>query len=260
MVRVGALFAGIGGLELGVEAAFRRAGYEIDTVYQVERAPLSLAVLQRHWPRARRYTDVSTLDPGSLPPIDLSTIGFPCTDLSVAGKGEGIEHGKQSSLWRYGKEILRVQRPPIVVIENINQGRQRWLPTVFRDLEELGYRRAAHRVAACDLGAPHERARCFVVATHADGVALRQLAERVSPRRSGMLRRPWQVESPRDGLAWFAPLTSGWASPPRLRGVDDGIPRRVDEARLTALGNAVSPPVAFAVGLEAVRRFESETA
>jgi DNA (cytosine-5)-methyltransferase 1 len=258
-LRVGGMFAGIGGLELGIEEAFRACGYSAETVYQIELAPLSRAILERHWPKARRYADISVVEPSALPAIDLAAIGFPCTDLSTAGKGAGIEYGKQSSLWKYGKEILRVQRPPLVVIENINQGRQRWLPRVFSDLEGLGYSCRAHRVAASDLGAPHERARCFVVATDADGVSLRKLAERLPRRRPALLRRPWQAESPHDGAAWFAAVASHWAAPPRLHGVDDGVPGRLDEERLKAIGNAVSPPVAYAVGLEAVRRLEAET-
>lgn len=258
MLRIGAHFAGIGGLELGLEEAFRAAGYGAETVYQIELSDYSRAVLAKHWPRARRYADIGQVDPRALPAIDVCSIGFPCTDLSTAGKGAGIEYGQHSSLWRYSKEILRVQAPPLVVIENINQGRQRWLPTVFRDLEGLGYRCRAHRVAASDLGAPHERARCFVVATHADGVSLRHLAERLPRRRTGLLRRPWEGLSPHDGVAWFSTIASRWAASPRLHGVDDGLPTRLDEDRLKAIGNAVSPPVAYAVGLEVVRRFEKE--
>lgn len=268
MLRVGGLFSGVGGLELGIENAWKACGYGVTTRYQVELDDRARAVLHHHWPSAVQLSDITQIDPARLPPVDLICGGFPCQDLSVAGRGAGIEHGKRSSLWKNFKEILRVQHPALVIVENVNHGRERWLPTVTSDLASLGYTCVAYRVAAGDLGAPHERARAFVLA-HADRESLRKLAERLPRRRTGVLRRPWETQSRPDGHPWLASIASSWSAPPRVQRVDDGLPAGMDrraaaalnkqrEARLKMLGNAVSPPVAFAVALEQIRLFEAE--
>lgn len=260
------MFAGVGGLELGAEMAFRACGYKAETVYQIENNPFSAKVLARHWPNARRFGDITTVDARYLPKADLCTIGFPCTDLSTAGKQEGI-FAARSGLWFESKRILGATRPALILIENINHGREGWLPYVLSDLKALGYEGAPYRLAASDLGAPHERARTFVLATYADRESLRQFAERVSRRRTGVLRRPWESESVDDGYAWFAAVSRCFSAPPKVSGVDDGVSRRVDAGRVDptrsdsaernmALGNAVSPPVAYAVTLELIRLFE----
>lgn len=258
------MFSGIGGLDAGVEDAWKAAGYGARTVYQVELELDARKILMRHFPDARRFDDVTE---AGLPehlrsqlPVDLICGGFPCQDLSVAGRGAGIVHGARSGLWRYFKEIVRVQAPPLVLVENVNHGRERWLGTVLGDLEALGYAARAYRVAAGDLGAPHERARAFVLA-HADRESLRKLAERLPRRRARSIRRPWQVESGRDVHPWLAAIARSWATPPQVRGVDDGVSDRMGgglsrRARLKFLGNAVCPPVAFVVALEQIRIFE----
>ena len=83
MFKVGSLFSGIGGLDLGLE----RAGMEI--VWQVENDPYCVKVLEKHWPGALRFDDVRTLDPTDLPQVDLVCGGFPCQPVSVAGRRKG---------------------------------------------------------------------------------------------------------------------------------------------------------------------------
>jgi len=263
MIRLGALFAGVGGLELGLENAFKVAGVRVETVYQVELDDAARKVLKAHWPHARHYADITAIETHSLPDADLIAGGFPCQDLSVAGRGAGIEHGKRSSLWRVFKEIVHVKQPALVVVENVNQGRERWLPTVTSDLASLGYQCAAYRVAAGELGAPHERARAFVLA-YAHGEPLRQLAKRMSGRRAGVLRGPWEAQSRHDGHPWLAPVSRSWSTRPALRRMDDGLPSRMDGRRLNQkrlqrlkmIGNAVSPVVSYVLGLELIRIVE----
>jgi DNA (cytosine-5)-methyltransferase 1 len=86
MIRLGALFAGVGGLELGLENAFKVAGVRVETVYQVELDDAARKVLKAHWPHARHYADITAIETHSLPDADLIAGGFPCQDLSVAGR------------------------------------------------------------------------------------------------------------------------------------------------------------------------------
>jgi DNA (cytosine-5)-methyltransferase 1 len=91
---IGSLFAGIGGLELGLE----RAGFG-PTRWQVESDPYARAVLARHWPEAdRSVIDVRKAGAATLPPVDLLCGGFPCQDVSLAGKRKGLS-GERSGLF-----------------------------------------------------------------------------------------------------------------------------------------------------------------
>jgi DNA (cytosine-5)-methyltransferase 1 len=163
-MRLGSLFSGIGGLELGLELAL---GCEV--VWQVEREPWPRAVLARHWPAAdRSVTDVCKAGASNLAPVDLVCGGFPCQDISTAGSGRGIEHGEKSGLWREYARILRELRPRFVVVENSAALPFRGLDIVLGDLAALGYDAEWSRIGACDVGAPHRRWRCFVVAWRVD--------------------------------------------------------------------------------------------
>lgn len=86
----------------------------------------------------------------------------PCQDVSAAGKGAGLE-GSRSGLWYEFKRLVAELGPRIVVVENVASGAKRWLPTVREGLCELGYDTTALAISAEDVGAPHRRARIFVV-------------------------------------------------------------------------------------------------
>lgn len=188
MTRIGSLFSGIGGLELGLEwAGVGRV------VWQVERDPFARSVLARHWPDAERFDDVRTVGAHNLEPADVVCGGFPCQDVSSAGKGAGLA-GSRSGLWREFRRIVAELRPRVVVVENVASGKARWLCEVRSDLRELGYDSTAYAVAAADIGAPHRRARIFLVA-HTDGVAVRKRAERLPARRARSVRGKGSAES-----------------------------------------------------------------
>jgi len=175
MVTIGSLFSGIGGLELGLEWAGLGP-----VLWQVEIDPFCRAVLAKHWPHVERFEDVAAKR--EYPAVDLLCGGFPCTDVSSAGKRRGLG-GQSSGLWYHFARIVRELRPSWVVVENVASGASRWLRPVRHQLHLFGYRTRALGISAADCGAPHRRSRVFVLA-HAIGNELR-----AQPGRSGRSSR-----------------------------------------------------------------------
>lgn len=155
---IGSLFSGIGGLELGLE----RAGLG-PVRWQVEIDHWCRGVLAMHWPDAVRYDDVRRVGAANLEPVEVICGGFPCQDISQAGKGAGLS-GARSGLWREFHRIVGELRPRAVVVENVRALVARGLDRVVADLDGLGYRVEGRIIAARDVGAPHKRERLFVLA------------------------------------------------------------------------------------------------
>lgn len=264
------LFAGIGGLELGLE----RAGVG-NTRWQVELEPFNRKVLAAHWPDAQRFADVRDVSAADFPGCEVICGGFPCQDISSAGKGEGID-GQRSGLWREFARLIGEIRPRIVVVENVPDLAFRGLGRVLGDLCALGYDAEWEIVSAQDAGAPHLRKRLFILATLCDpdaqgqpassehaGEASRLRGDGSDPDSEGLegrhgidvqerageraARTRRSSSSQRDPLSW-------WEAEPEVGPVADGIPGRV--AQLRALGNAVVPQVAELVGRRALRMLE----
>ncbi len=233
-MRIGSLFSGIGGLELGLEWA--GVGH---TVWQVEQDPYCLAVLAKHWPDAKRYTDVRGVGAHNLEPVDVICCGgFPCQDISVAGFQAGLL-GDRSGLWYEYIRIVREMGPRFVVVENVSALLTRGLDDVLGSLADSGYDAEWSLLSACAVGAPHVRERLFVVA-YADGL---NGAQGVRDQFRAGLRSHERGDyraMPRHG----APT---WVDDPSAlyRG-GDGVPSRVD--RVKSGGNAVVPQVAEVVG------------
>lgn len=161
-VSIASFFAGIGGLELGLEAALGA-----QTVFQVERDPYAVQVLERHWPGVRRHDDITTLRPDEIPIADVWCGGFPCQDISLAGKGEGLD-GERSGLWWDWFGLIRAVRPRVLVLENVAALTVRGLGDVLGALASVGFDAEWARIGACDVGAPHRRWRIFIVAWDPD--------------------------------------------------------------------------------------------
>ena len=284
-MKIGSLFSGVGGLELGLERGLARAGIVAEVVYQVERSAFCRHILARHWPSATRYDDVCSVGAAVLPPVDLLCGGFPCQDVSSAGRGAGLD-GARSGLWWEFARIIEETRPRWVVVENVASGARRWLPAVRRALGARGYASLPVGIAACEVGARHRRERVFVVA-HLDGQGQLQPSrglEQVGrwtrdgaaadPVRAGLpdgQRERGDVEQAHDEPAAIGapgavvPWEGMPARPWMVRGVHglpgglDGpwkragwTPARLREARIRALGNAVVPaqvePVGWMIG------------
>lgn len=155
---VGSLFAGIGGFDLGLE----RAGMQVK--WQVENNPFCVQILEKHWPHVTRYADITTVDWSAVEPVDLVCGGFPCQDLSVAGKRAGI-NGTRSGLWSEYVRCLRALRPRYVCVENVpGLLNNAAMGRVLGDLAECGYDAEWRCISAADVGAPHLRKRIWIVA------------------------------------------------------------------------------------------------
>jgi DNA (cytosine-5)-methyltransferase 1 len=162
-VRIGSVYSGIAGLELGLLAAFAEAGIGTQVAWQIEIEPFCLKVLEKHFPDTTRYGDVSEVN---FPPsVDVLCGGFACQDVSSAGLGKGLGMETRSGFTLH--HLLRLideTKANYLVIENVASGTKRWLPRVVQELRDRGYRPYAIPLSASDVGAPHRRARVFVVA------------------------------------------------------------------------------------------------
>ena len=163
---IGSLFSGVGGLDLGLECALRDGGFDVSTTWQCEQDAWCRGILARHWPDALRYDDVRALGADAAR-VDILCGGFPCQDVSVAGKGAGLA-GARSGLWFEFSRIARELRPRVIVVENVSALLSRGLDVVLGDLSEAGYDALWFDLRASDVGAPHRRERLFIVAWRRD--------------------------------------------------------------------------------------------
>jgi len=196
-MKIGSLFSGIGGLELGLEMS--GLGH---VVWQVEQNPFGRSILAKHWPDVARYEDVRSVGSDNLAHVDLICGGFPCQDISSAGKGAGLA-GSRSGLWYEYARIIDELGPEWVVIENVASGAKRWVDQVRAHLGELGYESLPVPLSAQDVGAPHLRKRIFLIAhservPSGEGAALtEQPGEYGAPANGRTFRDAPQLVGPR---------------------------------------------------------------
>jgi DNA (cytosine-5)-methyltransferase 1 len=232
---IASFFSGIGGLEIGLEAAGLGP-----TVFQCELDPYARGVLERHWPAITRHDDITTLQPAAIPYADVWCGGFPCQDISVANReGIGIE-GDRSGLWFAWLELIRVARPDVVVVENVSALLGRGLGDVLRGLSEAGYDAEWETFAASDVGAPHLRQRTFVIAYSPDAVGSR-LAEWEGVRGYASTELEAAIRGSRPDVRW-------WTPEPNVVRVVHGFPAQLRQDRIRCLGNSVVPQCAELVG------------
>lgn len=226
----GSLFAGIGGMDLGLE----RAG--MTCKWQVEIDPFCQKVLTKHWPEVPKYGDITKLTGSELEPVDWICGGFPCIDVSSAGTKVGAD-GPNSGLWRDAIRIVRALRPSGVLLENVSALLVRGIGRVLGELAASGYDAEWDCLPAAAFGAPQPRWRVFIIADN-DRIRFGERPECYSPRPKYFRRmHP-------SGLALAEHRASQAAS--IVRGMDHDVPSRVDRNR--ALGNAVVPQVAEWIG------------
>jgi DNA (cytosine-5)-methyltransferase 1 len=231
------LFSGIGGLDLGLD----RAG--MVCVGQVEINPFCRAVLAKHWPEVPRHDDVRTaaawwLDGTPRPAIDAIVGGYPCQPESVAG-GRRKGTADERWLWPDMARVIHALRPRWVIGENVPGHRTSGLRFVLRDLERLGYAARAGVIRACEMGAPHPRARLFTVANTVGVDEYTRMVDRLQ-KGSG--------PGPAGETTWPDPERTPLEIAARSLRVADGSADRMDNRRVHAVGNAVVPQVAERIG------------
>jgi DNA (cytosine-5)-methyltransferase 1 len=232
------LFSGIGGFSLGLERAGMR------TVAFCEFGAFQRSVLRKHWPEVKIYEDIRDLSAQHLTAdgisVDAICGGFPCQDLSYAGKGAGLA-GERSGLWSHYARLIGELRPRYVIVENVSALLTRGLDVVLGDLASLGYDAEWHCIPASYVGAWHQRDRIWILAYptgHSEGGAIRPI----------LRQHHLSVELGRGFARW--PGRSN-LSKSRFRRDDDGLPRKLD--RNHALGNAVVPQIPEIIGRAIMR-------
>lgn len=255
----GSLFSGIGGLDLGLERAGLRCAWQVEIDDYPNR------VLERHWPDVPRLRDVREAGQHNLSKVDLIAGGFPCQDISSAGRRAGIE-GKRSGLWSEFYRIVCELRPRYVLVENVgallHRGRdgRAAIGRVLGDLAEIGMDAQWECLPAFAFGAPHLRERIFIVAYA--GCVHGGVLDRLFTRE-GDLGIDFQLA----GLADWAGVSidrtnkaatletalDSLAAPALVSRLDDGLSERL--GALKGFGNAVVPQVAQFVG-ECIQRWD----
>ena len=224
-----ALFAGAGGGILGGHLLGWR------TICAVEIDGFAAQILAQrqndgHLPPFPIWSDVSTFD--GIPwrgIVDVVSGGFPCQDISSAGKGRGIA-GSRSGLWKHMARIIGEVQPTHAFIENSPLLVKRGLGIVLHDLAQMGFNARWGVLGARHVGAPHRRDRLWIVATHPKRVQIREESCGRTTGRMGRILKP---------MAWDEHWQDAFA---RLRGMDNGLARAVD--RTDAIRNGQVPAVA----------------
>jgi DNA (cytosine-5)-methyltransferase 1 len=182
-MKIGSLFSGYGGLDL---AAIKTFNGRVVWHCEWEEAPAK--VLEANFPGVPNYRDVSKVDWSAVEPVDILTGGFPCQDVSLAGRRAGLSAGTRSGLWSEFAKAIKILSPKYVIIENVRgllsakaDSDMEWcswcmgeagdskpvlraLGAVLGDLADLGYNAEWTGVRASDAGAPHNRFRVFILA------------------------------------------------------------------------------------------------
>ena len=156
------LFSGVGGFELGMQ----QAGFEISAMCEIEKHCID--VLKKNFKGVPIHTDITKLNVKSSQ-YDIFCGGFPCQDISIAGKNKGLLGGNKSSLWRQYLRLITEGRPKYAIIENVNAILGRGLEIILQDLAEIGYDSTYTTYDTKYFGLPHRRRRVYIIAVR-DGI------------------------------------------------------------------------------------------
>jgi len=239
------LFAGIGGFSLGLE---RTGGFETVAFCEIE--PFPQKVLRKHWPEVPIYDDVTTLEHrGS---VDLVTAGFPCQDVSLAGKCAGLAGERTGLFWHILRTVRLVGRPKLL-LENVAALLDRGMGEVLGALAEVGYDAEWNCIPAHAVGAPHERDRLWIVADASE-----------TGQQGPVIN--WQGISGSDGaqVAQFGNARAicgpQWAAGFQAVSMGDGLSRLLVRGGIETAGNAVVPQIPELIGraiLDSMERIEA---
>jgi len=157
MTTIGSLFTGYGGLDMAVADHFNAK-----VAWHSEIEPAACHVLEQNHPDVPNLGDVTTINWSNIQPVDILTAGYPCQPFSHAGNRKG--QGDERHLWPYVAAAIDALRPRVVILENVRGHLTLGFGDVLADLSRVGYDAKWGVVRASDVGAPHARARLFIVA------------------------------------------------------------------------------------------------
>jgi DNA (cytosine-5)-methyltransferase 1 len=246
MPTFGSLFAGIGGIDLGLE----RAGWECR--FQVEWDPYCQHVLAHHWPDVPRYGDITAVDWSGVERVDLLAGGFPCQPVSSAGQQAAQDDARW--LWPEFLRAIRALRPRYVLVENVpgllavNNGSA--FSDVLGDLAASGYDAEWDCIPASAVGAPHRRDRVWLVAYPSEG-----MRHRVSVFSGWDAQGTHQEFQRIRAIIRSRRARNGPPADFRRLHTTDGLSSRLDS--LAALGNAVVPQVVEVIGRQLIQAIEA---
>jgi len=212
-VRVGSLFSGYGGLDLAVGG---------DLAWYSEIEPAACKVMEAHYPGVPNLGDISQVDWAEVEPVDVITGGYPCQPFSNAGARKGTNDERH--LWPHVRDALSAIRPRHAVLENVRGHLTLGFDVVLADLADLGWSARWGVVRAADAGAPHHRARLFIVANPDDerlqGRHIQSEGDgRSQPR--GVASSDWLAVSAYPSRRQLAGTTQRWELPePAQHGAD----------------------------------------
>ncbi len=240
MMTHGSLFSGIEGFGEGAE----RAG-GITTIFHVEENQFCHDII-RKLSNAPVFSDIRTFDGTPYRgKVNIISGGFPCQDISKAGKGTGIT-GKKSGLWSHFARIISETHPEWVIIENSSQILNKGWEVVLSDLTEIGYNAEWECIHASAFGMPHQRERLYCIAYPNTSGWAKFLCSYPTTifreiQQTGKRKARCESATGADPVLWF----SERMGQPALFGMDHGIFKRSHlMPRLAALGNSVSPVIA----------------
>jgi DNA (cytosine-5)-methyltransferase 1 len=291
------LFSGIGGFSLGLERATLEGaeydGFETVAFCEIEAFPRK--VLAKHWPSIPQYDDVRTLTAERLAAdgiaVDVICGGFPCQDISLAGRKAGVGEGTRSGLYT---EVLRLAsdiRPKLIILENVanllvgpSEKRGGWFGRILGDLASIGYDAEWENIPASALGASHRRERVWIVsyptkersrkvAPHPSNGIGRKVANDTRPICEALAKASRQrQQGPGQSIfaicaaesqnwktakSFASSVGNIWGSESKLGRVAHGLPNR--SHRIAALGNAVVPQIPELIGNAILQSLKVET-
>ncbi len=226
-MKVGSLFSGAGIGDYGLSLA------GLSHAWFCETDEYSRRVLELRFPGKTIYGDIRGVYGKYIEKVDIISGGFPCQDISTAGKGAGIREGNRSGLWYEYARIIDEIRPKWVVIENVAAIRNKngGLGIVLQDLAEIGYDAEWQVLRAFDFGLPHRRERLFVIA-YPNSERLEKFWEGASWDKISE-----QQTSVQDNFD--STVRRFWETAARTYRGTNGTPHRVD--RLRCIGNGIVP-------------------
>lgn len=240
----GSLFSGVGGFDL----AAQWMGWE--NVFHCEIEDYQRGQLNKNFPNSHSYKDIKDVDGTKYRnTIDIISGGFPCQDISCAGKGEGIK-GERSGLWKEYARIIREIRPRYIIFENSPMLINRGLESVLCDLSRMGYDAEWRMFYATQFGFNHRRKRIYGIAYTIETGCANYFNE------GGILSKILPQRQARPLIETVPLKRYDSRSDYGLLRMDDGFSKELDRKVIESYGNAIVPQIAFEIfkAIEATTR------